>query len=135
MPEPHKNSSGLLSFQKDQYSVALKYPKYPLLVIKCHSSETSKCPLIPSAIVSSLRPCGIAENPATEELIPGSKSECFRTLLYLFWLICVLPCLLLNILNVTPNVEFHIAFPPGPLSHPLFLPGVPRAPSPTLDYF
>lgn len=130
MSQPHKNSSGLLTFW------TLKYPKYPLLVIKCHSTETSKCPLIPSAIVSSLGPSEMPKNPATKMLIPGSKSESFRTLLNLFWLICVLPCLLLNILNITPNAEFHIAFPPptpfitltfsigctqGPISYPRLL--------------
>lgn len=115
-----KTAVASLLFGRTNIQWTLKYPKYPLLVVKCHSSETSKCPLIPSAIVSSLGPCGMPKNPATKKLISGSKSESFRTLLYLFWLICVLPCLLLNILNITPNAEFHIAFPPQAFYHTRF---------------
>lgn len=114
------------TFWKDQYSVDIKNPYSPLLVGKCHSSETPKCPLIPTATffpVGPPRTFQTPRNPATVELIHGSGLRSSRSLLqyHQFWLLRVRPQLLLNMLNITPNIKCHSASP-NLLSCPLLSP-------------
>lgn len=69
------------TFGRTNIQLTLKYPKSPLLLGYCHSSEIPRCPLIPTTTVSPIGPSRRTHSPATKEPVFGSWSKSSSSLL------------------------------------------------------